>query len=213
MTRYQRLIKIIVSSLIGAAVIYFSIYFKPLDKVLEERQLKTFKSDEYARHYWNDVLTREAKQAVDAAELVELLRNNPDLAFNSFGKTMGISDMSNILLKGRGQVTLISDDFIELRLCNSQSRIKLKTGMIFGNILRDCTGRIKMGDFKNSMDFNNISLEINKIVNTEIIPELKQKVKQNDFIYFEGATGILKGSADPLTMEIIPVRINIIDDC
>jgi predicted lipoprotein len=85
--------------------------------------------------------------------------------------------------------------------------------MIFGNVLRDCTGSIRMDDFRNSMDFNNISVEINKIVNTGIIPGLKQKVTEDDFFYFEGAAGIMKGITDSDTIELIPVRLIFSDDC
>jgi ABC-type multidrug transport system fused ATPase/permease subunit len=213
MKRYQRIIKIIISTLIVLAVIYCSVYFRPLNRVLEERQLNEFKPREYARYYWDKVLADEAVKSVDASELIDLLRKNPDRAFKQYGKTLGISDVSNFLMKGRAQVNAVFEEFMELMLCNSKDRLYLKTGMVFGNILRDCTGKIKMDDFTKSMDFNNISVEINRIVNIEIIPELKQKVMPDDFVYFEGATGVLKGTTDSIKIELIPIRIILIDDC
>ena len=75
MTRHQRIIKAIISSVIAAAVIYLSVYFRPLDKVLEERQLNTFRPQEYARYYWEHVLAVEAKQAIDAAVLIDSLKS------------------------------------------------------------------------------------------------------------------------------------------
>ena len=213
MTRYPGMVKMILSLLIAAVAVYFSVYIRSLDKVMEERQMKSFKPAEYARYYWNNILVSEAMNAISARELIDLLKKNPDAAFNRYGKTMGISDMSNFLIKDRGKVILVSDDFIELSICNSQINIRLKTGLVFGNVLRDCTGKINMDDFKTSMDFNNISVEINQIVNTEIIPELKQKAITDELIFFEGAAGVMKGTTDSLILEVIPIRITIIDEC
>ena len=92
MTSHQRIIKIGISSVIAAAIICLSVYFRPLDKVLEERQQKTFRPDEYARHYWDHVLLVKAKDAVDAPDLIDLLISNPDGAFKQYGKTLGPSN-------------------------------------------------------------------------------------------------------------------------
>lgn len=213
MTRQKKVIRVLTGILAVIVIGCFSVYLKPLDKMKEEQKLNEFRPTEYARYYWDKVLTVKAGEAVNVIKLTDLIAESPEAAFKKYGRKPGISERSNFLMRGHGQITTITDDYAELKICNSEKRIRLITGLVFGNVLRDCTGSIRIDDFKNSMDFNNISLEINRIVNNEVIPDFKSKAALNDFVYFGGAAALSRDMKESEIFDIIPVRLKIINDC
>jgi predicted lipoprotein len=63
-----------------------------------------------------------------------------------------------------------------------------------------------MGDFENSMDYNMVSAELNKIVKADVILPVKNKIKINDNLTIVGCVEIVDGK---LNDEILPVKITI----
>lgn len=47
--------------------------------------------------------------------------------------------------------------------------MRLETGPVFGNVLRDGTGLLDVNDFPNSQDFNALSSEINRRVEEQVL--------------------------------------------
>jgi len=89
----------------------------------------------------------------------------------------------------------------------AETKVKLNTGLYFGNAIRDVTGLIKMGDFGNTIDYNSVSSELNKIVQAEVISPLKTKVKKGDTVSFIGCTEINKEQINIDNIELLPVKI------
>ena len=64
---------------------------------------------------------------------------------------------------------------------------KLATEFIYGNAIRDASGLVDVKDFPNTMDLNNISEELNKMVRKTVLPPFKTAVKKGDKIIVTGA--------------------------
>ena len=54
----------------------------------------------------------------------------------------------------------------------------IATEFIFGNAVRDATGLININEFKNTMDFNNVSAELNRIIREKVLPQFKPVIKR-----------------------------------
>jgi predicted lipoprotein len=87
--------------------------------------------------------------------------------------------------------------------------LQIATEYIFGNALRDAAGIIDINEFSNTLDINNVSSEINKIVRKEVLPGFKRVVKQGDTVLFAGAVELNKAHLDLLHIEVIPARLEI----
>ena len=91
----------------------------------------------------------------------------------------------------------------------TETKVKLNTGLYFGNAVRDVTGLIKMGDFGNTIDYNSVSSELNKIVQAEVIYPFKTKAKKGDSISFIGCAEINKDQVNTDNIELLPVKISL----
>ncbi len=66
-----------------------------------------------------------------------------------------------------------------------------------------------MGDFLNTMDYNRVSSELNKIVYTQVVLPFKSKAAKGTTVQFFGAMEISKGGETVGNGQILPLRIEL----
>jgi predicted lipoprotein len=101
---------------------------------------------------------------------------------------------------------------VQLQNDSSKQNITIATEYIFGNAVRDATGMININEFNNTMDFNNVSAEINKIIREKVLPSFKANIQNGDRIEFVGAIELNKEHLDLSNIEVIPVRVTVMSD-
>ena len=197
--------------LVAVAVVIFlainSVYFKKLNEV-KASAIKQFNATAYARIYIDQQLLLAASKAPETDQLLTLLKDKPDSAFKSYSHTLDIGNIRFFMTAGQGSVTSIDDNNVYLLTPNKQT-IKIATEYIFGNALRDAPGIISINDFTNTMDLNNVSAEINKIVRNKVIPPFKGKIKKGSNVAFAGAFELNQQHINLNNIEIIPVSLKI----
>jgi hypothetical protein len=203
----KKIIKYTLTIIIVAFVAYNSVYFKKLSEVKAAAKA-TFDPAGYARNYLDKLLLKAAGTAPDADDLIAQLRNNPAKAFKTDAHALDIGNVRFFMVKGEGTITNIDENDVYLLTPGKQS-LKIATEYIFGNALRDAPGIITVNDFTNSMDLNNVSAEVNKLVRNEILPPFKSKAKKGDTISFAGAFELNQEHINLNNIEIIPVSLTI----
>jgi predicted lipoprotein len=117
-----------------------------------------------------------------------------------YGKSPGVSRIYAYLIKGNGKILTIGQDSMEVSIREPQTNpdIKIMSGFyIPGNAVRDASGLIDVSEFTDTMKFNEISSEINKIVVKEVIrPFLDKKPKVGNTIRFFGATQVAQDATE-----------------
>lgn len=184
-------------------VAYNSVYFKSLDEVKSATATKNFDAATYAQDFWNSKLTPAADAAQEMSQLLKLLHEDPESTFDKYSHALGIGNLRYFLVKGTATVDEVQSDFVTL------GGHTIATEFIFGNQVRDATGLIDITEFTNTMDFNNVSAELNKIIRESVLPSFKSKVKKGDSVSFVGAFELNKEHADLEHIEIIPIRLTI----
>ena len=212
----KKVCKYAVVAAIIAFLIYYSISFENLDDVKQQRQRAAFNASEYARDFWDNQLFDVLDQAVDIKELVELFNTNMDEAIRRYGKAPGVSRIYAYLIKGSGTILTIAEDFLEISIREPQTNpdVKITTGFyIPGNAVRDASGLIDVSEFSDTMKFNEISGEINKIVVNEVIkPFLDKKPQVDQTITFIGATHVAQDvieEKEVQLVEVVPIRLEL----
>jgi hypothetical protein len=197
---------IIVILLLG----YNSIYFKKLDEVKAAASPQNFSAPSYAREIYSK-LDPKLDSAVSMDILISLLRTDPAMAFDRYSNALSIGNVRYFLVQGNATVKSISDDMIDVSLLDSSKRssITIATEFIYGNAIRDASGLVKLTDFNNTDDFNNVSAEINKLIREDVIPPFRQAVKSGDTIMFRGAIEMNRAHIDIDSIEIIPIQLSI----
>lgn len=194
--------KYIIATVIISAATYFSVSFENLEEVKERQRAVTFNAAEYARDFWDNRLNSRLDEAVDAKELIELFNTNMAEAIEKYGRTPGVSRVYAYLLKGEGKILNIGEGFMEVSIKEPWTKpdIRIITGFyIPGNAVRDASGLVNVSEFSDTMKFNEIGSEINKIVVKEVIrPFLAKNPQDGDTIGFIGATQVAKDATEEI---------------
>jgi len=203
----MKTIKYIISLIVIVVVAYNSVYFKKLDEVKASKAATEFNAAKYAQTFWSSKLMPDLNKAIDLPQLTSMLSNDATRTFDSYSHALGIGNLRYFLVKGKGTITSINEDDIAVSLDSSKQSITVATEYIFGNAVRDATGLININEFNNTMDFNNISAELNKIIREKVLPPFKQQAKKGDRIAFTGAIELNKEHLDLSNIEVMPVRV------
>lgn len=188
-----------------ALLAYNSVYFKKLDEV--KAGSTAFDAAGYARDFWEKKLTPGLSKAVDLTVLTALLKTDKEKAFTEHSHALGIGNIRYFLVKGEGIVNDVDEN--EVKLEAGGSEVRIATEYIFGNAVRDASGAIDINAFTNSMDFNNVSAEINKLIRENVVPPFKSAVKKGDRVVFHGAIELNREHLQLNDVEIIPVSLQI----
>jgi predicted lipoprotein len=205
----MKLVKYILAIVVVIVIALNSVYFKKLDEVKASVSAKQFNAAAYAQTFWANKLLPHLDKAIEITQLNGMLSTNPAKTFDSYSHALGIGNLRYFLVKGKGTITSINEDDISVLLQpdTSQQAVTIATEYIFGNAARDATGLININEFNNTMDFNNVSAELNKIIREKVLPPFKQKVKKGNTIEFTGAIELNKEHLDISKIEVIPVSI------
>ncbi|MHC4324057.1 MAG: DUF2291 family protein [Planctomycetota bacterium] len=210
----KKTLKYAVAAALTAFLAYHSIYFENLQDIKQLRRKEAFNAAEYARDFWDNQLPGVLDNAVDAEELIELFNTDMNEAVRKYGKAPGVSRTYAYLIKGNGIILTIGEDFMEVSVREPQTNpdIRIMTGFyIPSNAVRDASGLIDVSDFSDTMKFNEISGEINKIVVKEVIkPFIDKKPQAGKIISFVGATQVAQDAVEAKELqlvEVVPIRL------
>ena len=193
-----------------ALLAYNSVYFKKLDEV--KAGTTAFDAAAYARDFWERKLTPGLSKAVELGALTTQLKTEKSKAFELHSHALGIGNIRYFLVKGKGIVTDVSENEVSVKLADAgenDGNVRIATEYIFGNAVRDASGQIDINAFTNSMDFNNVSAEINKAIREKVVPPFKSNIKKGDRVVFHGAIELNREHLQLNNIEIIPVSLQI----
>lgn len=193
-----------------ALLAYHSVYFRKLDEV--KAGALAFDAAGYARQFWDQKLMPRLSNAVELNALAAQLNTDKDKAFQQYSHALGIGNTGYFMVKGEGIVRDVDENEVVLELAeagDNVSDVRIATEYIFGNAVRDASGAVDINTFTNSMDFNNVSAEINKLIRERVVPPFKAKVQKGDPVKFYGAIELNRVHLQVNDLEIIPVRLQI----
>ncbi len=178
----------------------------PLKNARHEQKAGAFDAAKAAAAFWDSKLLPETERAVEVKDLLAALAKNPVTARKQHGRTLGIGGATMFLVRGSGKVVEISDDAIVIALDGTDAKISLSVGLLFGNTVRDASGLLDVSAFPNSQEFNDLSTQLNGIVETRVVPVLKEKAAVGKAIRFSGCAELEEG-AQPEVPPVIPIKV------
>ena len=192
-------------------VAYKSVYVKKLSTIKVTGNEK-FDAVLFSKKLWEEKLPAKLDSAVELVTFIKTARANPADAFSKHTNALGIGNYRYALVKAAGTVTDVSEDDItlQIKMGDSLMTAKLATEFIYGNAIRDASCLVDVKNFPNTMDLNNISEELNKMVRKTVLPSFKTSVKKGDKLIVTGAIEIHKEHIRWNELEIIPVQIQIV---
>ena len=173
-----------------------------------EKVAATFNATEFAEAFWTNQLLASVDKTVKAETLLPAIQSDASAAKNKFSKSTDLSENYFYFVSGSGRIVAVSDNEVSLAVTDgsTNAEISLQTGLVFGNALRDGTGFLNASDYPNSQDFNDISAALNHIVETRVLPRLREQAKVGAKISFAGCAEVDDESTDLKPLKVIPIQ-------
>ncbi|AGA77554.1 DUF2291 domain-containing protein [Echinicola vietnamensis] len=186
-----------------------SISIKKLDEVRANAAEVTFDATAYAKDFWEEELIPDLEEAVEVGRLAHLLKNRPQEAFDQHSEALGIGNIRFFMIKGKGEIRQVGEDDLTVLVTTDTSSqvVKIETEYIFGNAVRDASGKVDLTKFEQTMDFNNVSAAINQLVREKVLPPLKANAKEGNMITFVGAVEMNREQVNLNEISVIPVNV------
>ena len=199
----KRGIKYTLLVLLGAVLVYNSVYIKSLQAV--KAADKGFDTDSYASNYLLKTIPKSTATFTDFALLRNRLRDNPSEAFETYSHAPSDGDIRYFMVNGSGIVVSKDSGYVWLEDSTKQG-FKLASEYIYGTAARDAAGLVSVDSFDNTMLFNEVSEKINFLIKKKLSPALQQ-LAVGDALRFTGAIELNR--KDPVLAEtaIIPLYL------
>ncbi|MBN1996151.1 DUF2291 family protein [candidate division KSB1 bacterium] len=204
----KKYIYISVISLLAIVVLYNSVYFEKLDAKKVKEGLKDFNPKDSAEYFWNSQLEKVLLSAIDLKLFDSQLADNPEFLIRQYGKAVGITSTFCFLVKGTAKPAKPGSEEIPVDITNGYADYSLQAKYIFGNTARDATGYFNIDDFENTMDFNAVATELNKLILEKEVAKL-DSLSTGKKIAFVGALEINSENI-PRQISIIPLSIEVL---
>jgi predicted lipoprotein len=195
---------------VGIAVL---LYFLPLFRIVPLGQAKqgnsksaNFDAVTFVDKFWTEQLIPGASKAVEVSKLIAEIQQDRQVARDAHGRSLGLSDTYFYFLSGTGRVVSVEKNGVGLSIEDGKTQVQvlLETGILFGNAVRDGTGFLDVDDFQNSQDFNAISTEINRRIETDVLPKLREAATVGSTIRFVGCAQITDEDTDLSPLRVVP---------
>lgn len=194
----------------GFCWIFPPIHIRSLARVQAAKASAQFSAPDFVGKFWNERLLKSLDQAADAGRVLAAIAAGPQKAHEQFGHSVGISSSYFLYLRGSGRVVSVDDAGIGLSLKaeGNDVDVLVPLGLVFGNAVRDGTGLLDSSAFPNSQEFNDISAELNHIVETRVLPELQRIAAIGKRVQIVGCIEVADEDADlkPLKLVLISVK-------
>ena len=179
----------------------------PLKTAAAEKAAAAFNATQFAEKFWSEKLPASLDKTVKADVLLPAIQSDAAAAKKKFSRSVGLSEGYFYFLRGVGKIISVSDDEVLLNITgDTNAEISLQTGLLFGNALRDGTGLLNGNDFQNSQDFNDVSAALNHLVETRVLPKLREQTKVGAIISFVGCAEVGDEAADLKPLKVIPIQ-------
>lgn len=195
--KYSRII--LLAAAIFAAL-YFSFYTENLTEKQKREEMSKYNPAQLVNSFMKDSLISLEQKALTISVFAEGLKNNTDDFEKKHGKTLGIGSPIFYIVKGECSEAEIVDNE-EIHATADGINIKIPVKYIFGNNARDASGWYNIDNFKNTMDFNAVSAEMNKYITQQM---QKFQMSEDGKLTFVGAVAVPAQTAEISSLVITP---------
>lgn len=186
-------------------VLVFSFKTENLQDYKAKTSVNSFDADAYARNLYDNELSACVEKAPDAATFLQEFTADKAAALDKYGRRLGISSTSYLMLKGQGVIEAVESEYVVVTLPDN-SKVLLATDFIFGNAVRDGSGKVDISGFVNMTNFNAVTVAINHILKAEVVEPFRKQAVVGRHVAFAGAAELRV--TDELTkgVRLIPVE-------
>jgi predicted lipoprotein len=164
----------------------------------------------YVDSIWESrVIPTIQEEAVELPVLIEAIETDPEAAKEQYGRQDATAGPYNFLTEGSGRVTVVESGnmLVDLAPYDGDPEVAVRLGPAFtGTEIRDALEFIRFGDFKNVLEYADVSNELNAHVRNLVVNDINKDAIAGQEISFYGAFALRDNSDD---IVIIPVVLEV----
>lgn len=163
----------------------------------------------FVAEFWIARLLPAATRAPALAPLLADLRRDPAAARQTHGRHVGLGHTAYFFARGTGRVTAVERSRLLVEV--DGHTVALRTGPVFGNVVRDGCGLLDVNEVPGLAEFNALSAELNRLVEEKVQPPLRTGLAVGSPVTFAGcaeAPETLPAAGAPL-LTFIPVQAEV----
>jgi predicted lipoprotein len=172
----------------------------------EDVQTAVFSAEAYGKTEFPKVQAEIERRAVDAATLATAIAADRKAAEKQYGVGEGVGPVmsvkfSGVVGEGKSGIYNVAVDGLPDTLL-----VRVQTGpAINGTELRDATGTIAFGQFKNQIEYQDAGSALNNAMKAEVLSKIDTSQLQGKTIAVTGAFKLI----NPKSWLVTPVRLDV----
>lgn len=192
-------------------LLYFSFDVIPLDEYQKAEEGKDLTA--LTSTYFKEILPEVLADAPEPCVLMDNLASAEAAAWEQYGKQTTIGSRYYFLTKGIGVVSAVDDDFVSLTFggADQHCTLKVSTVYVFGNEIRDASGKLLLQDIGDLASFNGLAQSINTHARETILSPFLKDVQLGEKVQFAGAFVVNRKLGLTDDLEIKPIQLQRID--
>lgn len=163
----------------------------------------------YVDGIWeSQVIPTVQEKAVDLPTLLSAIDEDTEAAQSQHGRQAASGSAFNFITKGEGKVLAVesSNLLVDLAPFDGEKDVAVRLGPAFiGTEIRDSLEFIRFNDFKNVLEYADVSTELNTRVRNTVVNDIDKETIVGKEIAFSGAFAL----KDRENIVIIPVLLEI----
>lgn len=184
---------------LGLLLLCLSLRCENLTERRARQRAQEFDAADFARDFWDHRLPQVFDRAKEARTLLHLFNTDMPAAIRQ-GRTLGESRVHAYLLQGDATVIARTKRGLTVSVTEPASNPEILFTLgafVSGNAVRDASGLVDVSSFTDTMKFNQVSFEINKILVQEVIqPFIEAQPKVGQSIRFIGAAEVAEDATE-----------------
>lgn len=185
-------------------------HVKPLSVKIEQEQSTVFNAAQVVVSEWNTRMRKAIRTAPELDAFLQAYAEDPSAALDTYGKNVGLSANYHFMLMLNAEVIAREEHSLVLRpISSNNTLIEVRDGPVFGDSVRDGSGLFSVANFSDTRRFNEVSAELNNLVENEVLASLFERAKLGESIKSVGCFTLNKKRPDIKKINWIPVHFEI----
>jgi predicted lipoprotein len=163
----------------------------------------------FVAEFWTAQLQPAATAAPELPPLLAALRRDPAAAAQAHGRRVGLGNAAYYFARGTGRITAVERSRLLVEIDGAV--VAVRTGPVFGNVVRDGCGLLEVNQAPGLAEFNALSAELNRLVEERVQPAIKTGIAVGATLTFAGcaeAPETLPAAGAPL-LTFIPIQAEV----
>lgn len=172
----------------------------------EDLRQQTFSPDDYAKTHYKEIKSYVLSNAVDVNTLLKALKVDKKAAEKKYGVGGGMGPVIAVSFVGKVETGKLGIFNINISDFPENQIVRVQTGpAVNGTDLRDATGNITFGEFKNQIEYQDVGAALNRAMKADILENIDRSTLVGTTVEVSGVFRLINAK----NWLVTPVRMNL----